>query len=501
MVKGYTRHFKPLDILSSEEVEAIHRGALDVLVTTGIRMEHERALKLMADHGCRVDFETRRARIPPGLVEECLRRVPSSYRMRARDPDQDLMVGGNTLYFMQGMGMRYVDLDTWETRPATVREHREAMIVADALDNLHMADAVFAYTERTGIPPAMTMIENLASGLRHSTKAEHFGYQQDCEVFAIPIAQALSVDLEPEVDSAAPLTFYSGSVDATFRYVEAGMPLQPTSAFSAGAEGPATYAAALVLEIAQMMAFVVLVQLIKPGAPLSVQHGIKPLDMQRGTPRFGASGYALSAAATNQLLRKYRIPSCPACGFTSTSKEIDFQAGYERAMGALLSAITGANLQIFHGGSGSELLYHPVLAILDDDIAGWVGRFLQGITVTDETLAIDLINLVGPIPGHYLDKEHTRRMWKLEDFLPKAADREVYAVWVKGGKKDALALAKDRMREILATHKPAPLTSAQEQAVERILREAREYYRKRGLIPEEDWGRYMKALTSEDQGE
>ena len=60
--------------------------------------------------------------------------------------------------------MRYVDLDTWETRQATLREHREAMIVADALDNCHLADAVFAYTELKGVPPVMTFLETLASG-------------------------------------------------------------------------------------------------------------------------------------------------------------------------------------------------------------------------------------------------------------------------------------------------------------------------------------------------
>jgi trimethylamine--corrinoid protein Co-methyltransferase len=54
---------------------------------------------------------------------------------------------------------------------------------------------------------------------------------------------------------------------------------------------------------------------------------------------------------------------------------------------------------------GTELLYHPVLSILDDDIPGWIGRFLQGVAVTDETMAIDLIKQVGPIPGHYLNTE------------------------------------------------------------------------------------------------
>jgi len=498
MLKGFTRKFKPLDILSEEEVEAIHRGALDVLETTGVTMEHDRALKLFADNDCKVDFEARRVQIPPWLAEECLRKCPSSYIVKARDRKCDLMIGGNTFYFMQGMGMRYLDIDTWETRPATLNEHRDAMIVADALDNLHMADAIFFYMEMESIPPVMVMLENLASGIRNSGKAEHFGYQKDCEIFAIKMAKELGIDLEPELDSAVPLTFYKDAVEAVFRYVEAGIPIQPTVAMTMGAEGPATCAASLVLGIAQMMAFVTLGQLIRPGIGMSIQTGIKPLDMQRGGPRFGAVGHALTAAMTNQLLRRYRIPSCTTAGFTSTSKKIDFQCAYERAMPALINALAGNHLQVFHGASGSELLYHPALSILDDDIAGWIGRFIEGAKVTHETLAIDLINDVGPIPGHYLNQEHTSKWWKKEQFLPKVADREAYPVWLKTGKKDALALAKERMEEILATHKPKPLTSAQEQTVENILKEAREYYKKKGLISDEEWTDYMKALKSEN---
>jgi trimethylamine--corrinoid protein Co-methyltransferase len=175
MIKGFTRAFSPLNLLSEEEVEAIHRGALYVLEKTGMRVEHERSLQLYADNECEVDFEERRVRFPPHLVEESIRKCPSHYVIRARDPDQDLMVGGNTFYFMQGMGMRYVDLETWETRPATFGEHREAMVVADALENVHLADGIFFYMERDGIPPVMVMLENLASGLRHSSKAEQFG--------------------------------------------------------------------------------------------------------------------------------------------------------------------------------------------------------------------------------------------------------------------------------------------------------------------------------------
>ncbi len=495
MLHGFTRKFKPVDILSEEEIQSIHRGALYVLEKTGMRIEHEKALKLCADNGCAVDVQDRRVRFPPWLVEESLRRCPSSYVIQARDPDLDLMVGGNTLYFMQGMGMRYVEMDTWETRPASVSEHREAMIVADALENLHLTDGVFFYMERQGIPPAMVMLENLASGLRHSSKAQHFGYQRDCEIFAIKMAKALGINLNCEMDTAFPLTIYKGALEAAWRYIEADIAIMPCMGITMGAEGPATFASSTVLAIAATMAWVVLAQLIKPGAPLVIEHGLKPMDMLRGSPRYGGVEHALTTSMMNQILRRYQIPSCPSAGFTSTSKKFDYQAAYQKATGALISALSGGNILIFQGGSSVELLYHPVLSILDDDVAGWIGRYLEGVTVTDETMAIDLINQVGPIPGHYLGTAHTREWWQKEQFIPKVADLEAYPVWIKSGKKDALELAKERMAEILETHKPTPLTPEQEGAVEDILAEARDYYRDKNLISDEEWTEYLKVMN------
>ncbi|NQV06753.1 trimethylamine methyltransferase family protein, partial [bacterium] len=149
----------PLETLSPEELETIHAGALFTLEKTGMRIDSTRGMDLMESAGCRVDRENNRVRIPAWLAEECLRLTPSSYLVTARDGHSDLMVGGDRLYFMQGMGMRHVDLDTWEIRPATLTEHRDATIVADALENCHMADAIFSYTELEGIPPIMTFLE------------------------------------------------------------------------------------------------------------------------------------------------------------------------------------------------------------------------------------------------------------------------------------------------------------------------------------------------------
>jgi trimethylamine--corrinoid protein Co-methyltransferase len=494
MFRGFTRKFRPLELLTAEEVETIHRGALHILGKTGMRIDHQKTLELCADRGCLVDHEAGRVRMPPGLVEACLRKCPSSYLLKARDRNRDLMIGGDTIYFMQGMGMRYVDLGTWETRSATAAEHREAMLVADFLENTHLADGVFFYMERQGIPPVMVMLENLISGLRYSSKAEQFGFQKDCSIFAIQIAEALGITLDAELDSVSPLTIFHDTLAAAHRYIEAGIPIQPTVSITMGSEGPVTKAGSMVLGVAMVMAWAVISQLIRPGAPISIQHGMGPMHMRTGGVLFGTVDGALTSAMMNQMLRRYGIPSCASAGFSSNSKKIDFQVGYEKALGALIDALSGAHLEIFQGGSQGELCYHPVLAVLDDDVAGWVGRFLEGTTVTDDTMAVDLINQVGPIPGHYLSTAHTRQWWRQEQWLPRSADLEAYPVWVRSGKRDALALAGERMEQILESHVPEPLTPEQEQALGGVLRDARAFYRDRGLISDRDWSTYLDTL-------
>jgi trimethylamine--corrinoid protein Co-methyltransferase len=496
VIKGFSRRFKPLEFMTSEEEESIHRGALYVLERTGMRIEHERVLKMLADHGCEVDFESQRARMHPWLVEECVRKAPSNFALRARDRDKDLMVGGDTVYFMQGMGMRYVDLETWETRQATASQHRDAMIVADALENIHLAEGWEIYTDRKGIPPVMALLENLASAIRYSSKPQVAGNIKDTEIFAIKMAKAVGIDLLPEIEHACPLTIQAGGVEAACRYMEAGIPIVPALSVSMGATGPATMAGAVLLKVAEMMGWVVLTQLFKPGAPLAFHHGASPPDMRTGDKLVGVPARGITSAMMNQMLRRYQIPIWSNTGFASNSKKIDFQVGFEKSTGTLLSALSGGHLHLFQGGSSLELLYSPELSVMEDDVAGWIGHVLEGATFTDETLAIDVINQVGPIPGHYLGTAHTRKWWRKENYLPPTTDVESYSSWIKSGKKDMLTRAREKVEEILATHEPMPLTPEQEQGIEGALKEARDYYRESRVISDAEWSEYMRELDS-----
>jgi trimethylamine--corrinoid protein Co-methyltransferase len=221
---------------------------------------------------------------------------------------------------------------------------------------------------------------------------------------------------------------------------------------------------------------------LKAGTGIIAGDYAMPLDMRSGHPCFCDLGSALHTVAFNQIMRRYEIPAFANCPGMSSSKEIDVQSGYERAMSTLAAALSGANMIVLHGTIYGEYTYHPVVAVLDDDIASWVGRLIEGFEVNDETLAVDLIDEVGPIPGSYLNTAHTRKWWQSQRFMPKTADRLTYPEWMKSGKRNAIAYAKERVEKILSTHKVPPLPEDHDREIDNILKEAREYYKKKGLL-------------------
>lgn len=148
----------------------------------------------------------------------------------------------------------------------------------------------------------------------------------------------------------------------------------------------------------------------------------------------------------------------------------------------MTSMFTGANSILLHGGVSSELAYHPLLSIIDDDLAAIVGKTAEGFIVNDESMAMELIKEVGPMPGTFMNKAHTRTFWRRENYVPKTFDLLTHAEWMNSGKKSALVYARECREEILANHKIIPLADQQEEDVQRILNDARTYYQKRGML-------------------
>ena len=483
MRRGFRRNFDPIKILTDSQIEAIHRASLDVLEKTGVKFESERALRLLEKNGCMVDHDEKIARMPGSIVEECIRKTPSSFPVKARRQKNDVRVGGSTVYFMSSAGARYTDVDTGEVRMATMEENDQGVLISDALDTIDIFPSYTPYFEVEGVEPVMLCPTSLASRIRFTSKPSRGAQATDTYIFETQLAQAVGMQIFGVCEAAAPLSYPEDAINAAFEYAGAGFPVYIAAGSVMGGSAPVTVAGATISNNVELLAVVVLIQCIRPGIGICANDFVTPMDMQSGGFLFGALGVNLHQMAFNQLWGQvYKIPTVNTGAAFSNSKLIDYQAGYEKTHTAMVSALSGANVIVLHGGVTAELAYNPVLSIIDDDVANIIGRTIEGFEVNDETMALELIEQVGPVPGTYLNKTHTRVNWKKEYFVPEVADRLSYSEWLKQGRKSTIDRAKERMAEILAAHKPDPITPEQDRDIDRILEDARRHYRKKGLM-------------------
>jgi len=156
MQKGYKLNFEPVKVLSDSKVEQIHTASLDILDVVGFKYESKKALKLLEEHGCNVNYDTMIAKIPPSLVEWAIAKTPSSFYLRARDPEKSIRLGGNTMYFMNSAGARYVDIDTGIVTMPTLEQNNIGVTVSDYLESVNVYPSYTPYFELEGVPPVMS---------------------------------------------------------------------------------------------------------------------------------------------------------------------------------------------------------------------------------------------------------------------------------------------------------------------------------------------------------
>jgi len=482
MQKGFKRNFEPIKILTDSQVEQIHAASLNVLEEVGFKYESKKCLKLLEEHGCRIDYETMVTKIPPGIVEWAINKTPSSFYVRARDEQKSVRFGGNTLYFFNSAGARYVDIDTGIVTMPTLEQNNLGVIVSDALDSVHAFPSYTPYFEIEGVPPVMSCPVSCAQRHRFSSKPSRGAQPTDSFIWETQIALACGAQLMGCVEGAAPLSLAEDPCNAAFYYLEAGFPIYIASGSIMGGSHPVTIAGASVSHNAELLAIIVLLQCIKPGCGIIANNFVSAMNMSTGNLNFGTAAIALHQMAYNQIWHSlYKIPINNTGSAFSNAKFIDYQLGAEKLPLATASALSGANLIVLHGGVTAELAYNPILAIIDDDIANTIGRIVEGFDVNDNTIDPDVIKNVGST-GTFLNSKQTRTMWKTEDYMPKIFDKTSYQEWINTGKKTVVDKAKERYEEIISTHKPLQITASQDSRIDRILKEATQYYKKKGLI-------------------
>ena len=482
MQRGFKRNFEPLKVLTNSQVEQIHAASLNVLEEVGFKYESAKALKLLEDHGCKIDYDRMIAKIPPSLVEWAILQTPSSFYLKARDPEKSVRFGGNSVYFFNSAGARYVDIDTGIVSTPTLEQNNLGVLVSDALDSVHAFPSYTPYFEIEGVQPVISCAVSCAQRHRFSSKPSRGAQPTYTYIWETMIAQACNAQIMGCVEGAAPLSLAEDPCNAAFHYLEAGFPIYIASGSVMGGSHPITIAGASVSHNAELLAIIVLLQCIKQGAGVIANNFVSAMNMSTGDLNFGTAATSLHQMAFNQIWHLYyKIPITNTGSAFSNAKIIDYQLGAEKLPLAMCSALSGANLIVLHGGVTAELAYNPILAIIDDDVANTIGRIIEGINVNDDTIGLDTIKEVGST-GTFLSTKQTRTYWKTEDYMPKVFDKTTYKEWIDSGKKTVIDKAKQRYEEIIATHKPKPLTEEQDKEIDKILKEAEEFYKKKGLI-------------------
>jgi trimethylamine--corrinoid protein Co-methyltransferase len=267
----------------------------------------------------------------------------------------------------------------------------------------------------------------------------------------------------------SPLKFEGRYVEIALKLAKLGYPCHVESMPLGGATAPVTLAGCLVMTNAEILSGVCTVQLASPGTSTSVGYIMGNLDMKTGLWGQGPEEGLLYAAAV-EVARYYGF-RVTVIGFNTASKMSGAQASYEKAMSTLLPVLAGADGVYGAGSLGGGMAASFEELVLDDEICRAVLKAVQGIEVNDETLAVDVIDKVGP-GGHFLAEKHTLNHFKNVLFFPELTDRHSYDAWKKAGGKSMVKRAREKAEEILKDHWPKPLDKDVQKEISEIIRRA-----------------------------
>jgi trimethylamine--corrinoid protein Co-methyltransferase len=233
-----------------------------------------------------------------------------------------------------------------------------------------------------------------------------------------------------------------------------------------GASAPATLLGELIVINADILAWMVALQILYPGAPLIYGSVSAVLDMRTGLLPLGAPERGMINSGAAMMGRYYGIPSMCG-GLSSDAKQLDVQAGFEKVTTAIPLLQQGASIIYGVGAidAGSTISYTQM--VMDNEIIAGIRRMWQGITLHDPAEEVELIKSLTP-RGNFMSARHTKSNYR-RHWYPNIISRDTYETWQE--KDETIEqICQHKARDILANHQPAPLAAGVEADLERIIR-------------------------------
>jgi trimethylamine--corrinoid protein Co-methyltransferase len=474
-----TNHLR-LKILSPDEVQRIHEATLDLIESVGLRFPSERALEILNEHGATIDHEKQIACIPGHVIEEALGKAPTEYTLCAREnPGLDLPLDGRHAYLaVDGTGVEVLDPYTGEKRVSTKADVANAMRVADYMEEIALVwppvSAQDCPPETRGLHELDAAWNNFAKHLQTETLVTVHEMEAAIDMAAALVGGRNELRRRPILSimqcTISPLAHDGGSIDSALVAAQAGLPVAFMTMASCGFSGPAALAGNLVVGNAEVISALALMEMAYPGCPIYYAAAQTAMDPRTGAYTGGGPEDYLFGAVTNQLADFYDIPLSMGA-FATGSKQPDWQAALDNTFAGAMPVLTGADLLQGAGMLYGSRIFSYEQLLLDCEIYSATRAVANGIPVTDETLALDVIKEVG-VGGNFIAHKHTRQ--HIADFWqPRFVDRRPYSAW-EADRKGSREWANEKARWILENHQPTSLDPKLSAELSRIINSVEE---------------------------
>jgi trimethylamine--corrinoid protein Co-methyltransferase len=444
--------------LTAAQLTQIHDSAMHVLGETGVAFNEPEALAVFARHGFKVEGRT--VYFTEDKVTKALGSAPETFAVAARNPARSLRVGGDSVVFAPGYGAPFVALPDGSQRAATMADYDSFCKLVQTSRHIDMNG--FMMVEPSDVPAETAHLDMLFASILLCDKpfmgspVSRRGAADGVEMAAIAwggragleAAGPVTVSL---INSLAPLQFSGEMAGALIELARANQACVIASLMMAGSSGPVKLGGLLALQNAEILAGIVLAQLVRPGAPVVYGSTSSAMDMKTGGLSIGCPELSMVISATAQMARFYKLPSRSGGGLTDAQLP-DVQAGLESAL-ALSTAVRSGIHFILHAAGilGTYMAMSYEKFILDEEACGLLKKIITPIEVSEEAIDVETLKSVG-IGGQYLTHPKTFRLCRTEFHATDFLNRHNHAGWKGAGGLRAEAAAAERVSRRLAAY-------------------------------------------------
>jgi len=474
-IKSISNPKLSLNILTPVEIKNIHNATLNIIENVGVRFPSKKALEIWASYGANVDRESMIVKIKPQIIEDAIKNAPPAYSLGARDAQQNCLMDGNHVFLgTDGCGVEIIDIQTGEKRTSNLNDVANIARIADATEEIGFHWVALSAQDKPANTRGLHEIKAVWENSTKHVQTESI-YNEREAVAAMEMAIAVAGSKEelrhrPVLSlmqcTAPPLGHDGGSLDAALIAAEHGVPTGFMTMAANLTTGPATMAGNLAVGNAEVISATALLQLAYPGAPVFYAAAQTASDLRNGAYTGGGPEDFLYGAATNVLSDFYNIPLSMG-SFATGAKEPNWQAGVENSLSTLMACLVMSDMLLGAGFLHGSRIWSYAEMMLDCEIFSIIHKMMQGITVNDETLALETIARVGP-GGNFLTQKHTRQHMR-DIFLPEFMDRRPYTEW-ETQKDNGRDWALEKARKILKTHQPEQLENRVSVELSKIIR-------------------------------